>query len=1721
MPINFVPRERQYRAPRSGALRDAWGEAYKAYSRNPSLLAERMQVVEEGQPGGVGRGRIEANANEIIHQVIKQPAYALEAPLRPLNVATGGGVGEAFSAAWDFGKQIPILNIALGALEQTGNVLDASNKVGRAFLNYTLAEHLKNTVGKPDTYMSDVLGERLSAAEVRRRVTERWGVNPSTGEAMTLRALEARALEDTTNFGEFGVHENGFMNLGASALADPLNFALLGGPAALRAGSGAVRAASWARPAINYGTRLAGAPRIGYGALKSLGRQTVEGTRFVDDYTAARKALEGQLATHGTLAGTLRAASWMMRGLYLPGYGGMIERGASKGGALVTSYMRGGMQQQIATNAGEQLAGAANGWVMEQGLENTPLDGFTGWLNETLNKVNNDHFLSDHDSFTVVALFSPWAAALGDISRGIKGQITKGGLPRYADNTLYHLKNEFRRTYGAKDKYNAILAKMGRGDIDEGRRAWEWFTDQMEVFKAENQLTVFTRGTAAAIEDAANRALFLTDTVVNKVRVLREKGALQPKSLSDYMIDFYRSGGKSATGDTIAHQIEINPDNFYRFVNDMYRINRDLGGQMQKLGGLTVEQGAPVTREVLDGIIDMVRAFPEDDLIPRNIAADIIDRGPSLVWDSEFFSRFSSTLGQVQSKSGRFGRKMGMAEGVTVREVIDQLEQLKQNAPPAAELFHESVAATRRATKIKPGETMLTEPPYPMPDKLAQRRAYNTGRVKQLVNIERVLTNIRNVEFFKNGKPRLAAAKELVGHAGGLFKRDTHSGAFIRESDGARLSVKDGVLDASVLDSETIVLGVQHGGRVTVRPVSDGPLLAEHGFVEVSRIKGAPAPTARASRVGMGDDGVLRLDSSGPFADDVVNVAPENAPTGRRLEEMPDGAPDSIVFDDMGVSSQAVWHGPDGKPRAYAAVLRRNFGNPKDPGPYEHVSVYVDPAYRRQGIASRLYDELHRQGIDVRAISGKSVTEEGRAFTESYWSRSKPMASYAYRGGDVTRILENQKMGGFSSYKPTGKEASLSGAINAARRSATNASLFYPSMEATFPSLTKSYRAADPQVRLQQINEALDAARASRKSLIKQISSSDEIAMKLMGIDPSVKSKLGDWFNYAPKAQLDRVTKLLKNVNRDYPNLSVTEGGGIWIDPRADRFSTMVGYRNAFRRLAFDYGHLSPLTYLYTALFQYQNARHLGKQAQTEIHNLLAQSGFTASESRKFVTLLRDEVVASRSVPGSLGEFSGSHLYRSIRALPEGKTRELMELAAPGKTAEVLTRYGHVQKMLTEAANRMVRNNNRKARGGGKVDPLTAAVNSAYRIWQYAPGLEAASAGTHMFTKLLYPLFRFSVDPLYHTMNVIESDMYGVSMEGARASRWGKGVAGVSREQSARAAELSSVTSVPPGGLTSKDLPADLLLADPGAYTMPRNIRPVIERHFDIKRVDSAADVFRSLKDEDPVAIIMREHFGDDVKDWAKAADEMLYSWSTVGPEETVRQSFRRHIDEAGMTKEEAAIVAPMMERLASAHRGHYNDLVQLYIGRLNRSNLERIFDNFFLFWPLSYQIKATKWLATIMFQRAGGVNTGAGGAYLWDEYRARFNAQLESDAEFRNWFEDHDMATTMFEMIFPMTPEGIGVSLARPTRYVGSWIADGLEIDPDVKQTLVGDYPYVRTLPEMLANSLQIGPMRTARLVSGVMRQFEVPGFTYEDGEEQDPTFDPEDYLISNLSGS
>jgi len=87
-------------------------------------------------------------------------------------------------------------------------------------------------------------------------------------------------------------------------------------------------------------------------------------------------------------------------------------------------------------------------------------------------------------------------------------------------------------------------------------------------------------------------------------------------------------------------------------------------------------------------------------------------------------------------------------------------------------------------------------------------------------------------------------------------------------------------------------------------------------------------------------------------------------------------------------------------------VFRDESGLPKAIADFtSSPMVYVDPALRRQGIATKMYDFAAQNGIDVGASGTGELTSEGAAFVNSRVSRGVPLAQAAGAAAADTRQL--------------------------------------------------------------------------------------------------------------------------------------------------------------------------------------------------------------------------------------------------------------------------------------------------------------------------------------------------------------------------------------------------------------------------------------------------------------------------------------------------------------------------------------------------------------------------------------------------------------------------------------------------------------------------------------------------------------------------------------------
>lgn len=179
-----------------------------------------------------------------------------------------------------------------------------------------------------------------------------------------------------------------------------------------------------------------------------------------------------------------------------------------------------------------------------------------------------------------------------------------------------------------------------------------------------------------------------------------------------------------------------------------------------------------------------------------------------------------------------------------------------------------------------------------------------------------------------------------------------------------------------------------------------------------------------------------------------------------------------------------------------------------------------------------------------------------------------------------------------------------------------------------------------------------------------------------------------------------------------------------------------------------------------------------------------------------------------------------------------------------------------------------------------------------------------------------------------------------------------------------------------------------------------------------------------------------------------------------------------------GESRNDPRVVA-LYERLREINNAMYDDLAAVFYGQPDRSNFQRLLNHPLLYWPISYQIKATKWLARVMFDSAFGVDTGAGGAVILSNIHDRHIERYNSDPEYRKWFEQHKTLLFIGQMLLPITPFDIGVSLAPWTRIALN-MANGDDYSRNVFSVGPG-YTYFSLLPRLFFEENKAGGLFNA----------------------------------------
>ena len=493
--------------------------------------------------------------------------------------------------------------------------------------------------------------------------------------------------------------------------------------------------------------------------------------------------------------------------------------------------------------------------------------------------------------------------------------------------------------------------------------------------------------------------------------------------------------------------------------------------------------------------------------------------------------------------------------------------------------------------------------------------------------------------------------------------------------------------------------------------------------------------------------------------------------------------------------------------------------------------------------------------------------------------------------------------------------------------------------------------------------------------------------------------------------------------------------------------------------------------------------------AEQAIMNEYIGAGAKPSEVRAFLGELRKEAVEKHSVSEKLGY----RIYGSVKAvLPSDVNRIARE--AFGETSrvhQVIGADGH-HRVIDRAGSRILRdmrNRNGQRRKSGR---LLSLVNDQFwrrsedAFYTYKSGgvrkdgtalhgvVTGTLGGSRLIGNTLYHIFRFLLDPRWHLMNRFEHIILGSVRDG---------MGGKANEISPafrRTSGMNEQFQTDPGAAVAAagggSKPSYLVdAAETGMFHGNRAVIGRIAKSFDQERPDT---VFRVLEDMDqmnPSLVKLRRDFGDvDNRTLAEMLDEQWFNFDRKGVGKTVRDEYTELFINEPQTAQAMAEQSLIVQRITEANQQLYDDLIGTFLGNPNRNTLERVMNSYWLFWPISYQIKASKWLVRALTVQAFGRDTNALGLYQYGQLKEYFIDQLAHNETFAKEWEGQEHLWETAAMFFPITPEDIGASLSRPVRTFGSMVAPAwFEPTFGSKDPIAG-----------LAYTFEVGPLYTARML-------------------------------------
>lgn len=439
--------------------------------------------------------------------------------------------------------------------------------------------------------------------------------------------------------------------------------------------------------------------------------------------------------------------------------------------------------------------------------------------------------------------------------------------------------------------------------------------------------------------------------------------------------------------------------------------------------------------------------------------------------------------------------------------------------------------------------------------------------------------------------------------------------------------------------------------------------------------------------------------------------------------------------------------------------------------------------------------------------------------------------------------------------------------------------------------------------------------------------------------------------------------------------------------------------------------------WLYNQTFGPRHNQEIAFAARGRLMDALAERGVPADLASRIWRAWKEKTVESRGIAqektrgGALRFRSGDNaLYASERNIPNAELNAIaykeaeayFGAAMPENIASRTLDFSEEFRLATSWTRRNLK----------EVPKLGDLLADAYGVVMHNKAVTT-----------LYYWFRFGLDIRFHALNAMEGPFLyagrAALRPGSRLIEGDRGLFGYTREYLTRMAR---------DGLNDTGYPFS---HDRMAWAYRTFLKEQPDKLRGLLAEDPALmeDALRSLAKHDPELSATIKAMGDTPDAWLKALDQHYRKiMDSVDP---------AAVASAEVMKDAIAdpALAELYGRLAQVNEELWGSVRNTFYGNPARSNVERWMNHYLLYWPISYQIKATKWLAKVLLDRAGGLKTNAAGAYGLDQLATYHSQLMQNDPDYAEFIQEHPTLLFAAQMLLPMSPDSIGVSLSPFTR--------------------------------------------------------------------------------------